>query len=337
VKAQESQGGTAPGNATWRSDAAAPVAVGFGRETTIYVNPYTGAVLGEGAKSWRDFFHFVTELHRWLALEGEKRDIGKAITGACSLAFLFIVLSGIYLWWPQQWRWKAIKAVTVFDRRLKGKARDWNWHNVLGFWASLPLLVIVTTGAVMSYPWANDLLFRLAGSEPPPRNPAGGPGGPGGGGGRRGEGGKGALNLASIDRMAARAEQQVPGWQTISWRQPGSFTIDQSHRGRPDKRTMLTLDPKTGDIVKDESCAKQSRGRQWRLWSRWLHTGEAGGILGQTLAGFAALSATVLVYTGLALSLRRLAAWRKKARTDRLEDGMVTASDASPVEESMTV
>jgi uncharacterized iron-regulated membrane protein len=98
----------------------------------------------------------------------------------------------------------------------------------------------------------------------------------------------------------------------ISWRQPGSFMIDQSHRGRPDKRVMLTLDPKTADVVTEELFANQTRGRQWRLWSRWLHTGEAGGVAGQTLAGLASLAAAVLVFTGLALSCRRLAAWRKK-------------------------
>jgi uncharacterized iron-regulated membrane protein len=218
AKVQENRGGEAPSGVTWRSDAAAPVTVSFGRETTLYVNPYAGESLGEGAKGWREFFHVVTDVHRWLALEGTQRDTGRAITGACNLAFLFLVLSGIYLWWPQQWRWKVFKAVLVFDGRLRGKARDWNWHNVLGFWACLPLLVIVLSGAVMSYPWANDLLFRIAGSEPPARRAPGAPGGPAGGGGRREGGGKAALDFDKLDQLATRAEQQVSDWQMISWR-----------------------------------------------------------------------------------------------------------------------
>lgn len=325
AQGQESQKGATPTSATWRSDSAAPVTVGFGRDLTVYVNPYTGAVLGEGAKGLRDFFHVVTDVHRWLAMEGEKRDTGRAITGAANLVFFFIVLSGIYLWWPQQWRWKSVKAVLLFDGRLSGKARDWNWHNVLGFWSSLPLVVIVASGMVMSYPWANNLLFRLAGSEPPPPRAAGGPGAPGGGnsgpapgeggGGRRGEGAKPTLNFDNLDRLAARAESHVAGWRTISWRQPASFMIDQSHRGRPDKRVMLYLDPKTAEVVNEEVFASQNRGRQWRLWTRWLHTGEAGGVVGQTIAGLASTAAAVLVFTGLALSLRRLAAWRKRGFT----------------------
>ena len=300
--------GTAPSGATWRADSAAPVMVSFGRGGLLYVNPYTGAVLGEGAKGWREFFHLTTDIHRWLAMEGEKRALGKGLTGACNLAFLFLALSGLYLWWPRQWRWKAVKSVVFFDGRLRGKMRDFNWHNVLGFWASLPLVVIIATGAVMSYPWANNLLFRLAGSEPPPPRAAGGP--PPGGGPRR-EGGRPA-NFDAVNALAAKAEQHVADWQAITLRLPAAFTVEQRHRGRPDKKITLNFDGKTGALVSEETFASQNRGRQWRMWARWLHTGEVGGVLGQTLAGLASAAAAVLVFTGLALSIRRLAAWRKR-------------------------
>lgn len=329
AKAQESQGGAAPTSATWKADPRVPTLVSFGRDTTIAMNPYTGEVLPDGAKGTRAFFRFTTDIHRWLAMEGEKRDTGRALTGACNLAFLFLVLSGIYLWWPRQFTWKSVQAIIFFDRRLTGKARDWNWHNVLGFWSSLPLVIIVATGAVMSYPWANNLLFRLAGSEPPPPRSAGGPGavpaggpareagaregGPGReGGSRRGEGARVGLDFAALDRLGARAEAYASDWRSISWRGPASFMIEQSHRGRPDLRTVLTLEPRIAEVVKVESFAKETRGRQWRLWFRWLHTGEAGGVIGQTIAGLASLAAAILVFTGIALSIRRLSAWWRR-------------------------
>ncbi len=303
--------GAAPSGASWRSDATAPVAVSFGREGVLYVNPYSGAVLGEGAKGWREFFHVTTDVHRWLALEGEKRALGKGLTGACNLAFLFLTLSGIYLWWPRQWRWKSVKSVIFFDGRLRGKMRDFNWHNVLGFWASLPLVVIIATGAVMSYPWANNLLFRLAGSEPPPPRAMGGPGGPPGGGPRR-ESGRPAANFEAVNALAAKAGQHLTDWQTITLRLPATFVVEQSHRGRPDQKVTLNFDAKTGALASEETFASLNRGRQWRFWVRWLHTGEAGGFWGQTLAGLASAAAAVLVFTGLALSVRRFAAWRKR-------------------------
>ena len=56
-----------------------------------------------------------------------------------------------------------------FQFHLRGKARDWNWHNVIGFWSSGVLVVLTLTAAVMSYQWANNLLYTLTGNEPPPR------------------------------------------------------------------------------------------------------------------------------------------------------------------------
>jgi uncharacterized iron-regulated membrane protein len=39
---------------------------------------------------------------------------------------------------------------------------------------------------------------------------------------------------------------------------------------------------------------------------RFLHTGEALGVGGQTLAGIVSLTSTLMVWTGLALAWRRL-------------------------------
>jgi uncharacterized iron-regulated membrane protein len=113
--------------------------------------------------------------------------------------------------------------------------------------------------------------------------------------------------------------------------------IDQSHRGRPDKRVMLYLDPKTGAVANKEVFASQPRGRQWRLWSRWLHTGEAGGFGGQTLAGLASAAAVLLVFTGLALSCRRFAAWRRKGKNRDLPGVVSTDSQERSTVDSLSV
>jgi uncharacterized iron-regulated membrane protein len=84
---------------------------GFCCGCTIFVNPYTGVVL-QTINPWR----------RWLALAGGNTAAGRAVTGACTLALLFLIASGFYLWFP--------------------------WQH---------------------YPWANNLLYRLTGSEQPAR------------------------------------------------------------------------------------------------------------------------------------------------------------------------
>ena len=91
-----------------------------------------------GSRS-RAFFRSVVEWHRYLAAAGSSRPVGRAITGASNLAFLFIVVSGIFLWFPRVWRWSAVRGVVWFKGGLRGKARDFNWHNTIGFWSAVPL------------------------------------------------------------------------------------------------------------------------------------------------------------------------------------------------------
>ncbi len=122
----------APTTVILRSDRAAPAGFAFTGGRTIFVNPYTGEIVGEGSKGVRDFFRTITDWHRWLGAQGENRTVARAITGACNTGFLFLVSSGFYLWWPRNWTWSQFKKIVWFKRRLSGKARDFNWHNVIG-------------------------------------------------------------------------------------------------------------------------------------------------------------------------------------------------------------
>lgn len=349
----QAESGT-PTTVTWLAGENAPVKVAFGREKTIYVDPYTGTVLGQGARKMRAFFRGVTDWHRWLAQSGDARDRGKMITGAANLGFLFLVLSGLYLWFPRNWTRSAFRGVLFFRSGLRAKARDFNWHHVIGFWSFVPLAIIVASAAVISYPWASNLVYRLAGEEPPAQNGPPGGGAPGGGaagataraggpsaergarpeggardGGARGEGREGARGgdealLAGVDPLLATARQKVDGWRTISMAMPRSadapvvFNIDRGSGGQPQKRASLSLDRATGAEVKWEPFAAGTTGRKARSILRFAHTGEVLGLAGQTIAGLVSLGAAVLVWTGLALSLRRFAAWR--GRRNRTEE-----------------
>ena len=101
-----------------------------------------------------------------LLLSNPCNPTGKAITGACNTAFLVLAVSGIYLWWPRRWSVESLKAIVLFRGGLAGKARDWNWHNVIGIWSAPVLIVLTASGMVISYRWASDLVYRAAGSTP---------------------------------------------------------------------------------------------------------------------------------------------------------------------------
>lgn len=317
---------------TWRSAPTAPVALAAGPRT-IYANPYTAQIYGEGTgQGLRAFFASMTSWHRYLALSGDQRATGRALTGASNLLFLFLVLSGIYLWWPRTLTWTQVRTVTWFRRGLRAKARDFNWHNVIGFWSAVPLAVVVYSATVISYPWSNDLVYRAMGEQPPapaagrgggpggpgaPNGAGGGPGGRGGGQGGR-AGGPTAPIGAHVDIVVERARQFQSDWQMLALRVPTSdtaplvFTIDRGDAGQPNLRGTLTVDAYTGEVETWEDFTAQTPGRRARTWLRFAHTGEIYGVVGQTIAGLVSAGGAVLVYTGLALAWRRFLAWRRR-------------------------
>ena len=89
-------------------------------------------------------------------------------------------------------------------------------------------------------------------------------------------------------------------------------SIEEPAAWGPRRRSQLSLDPATAETVKWEPYSGQSRGKQWRSWIVPLHTGRAWGPAGQTVAALAAAGAVLLVWTGLAMALRRFFAQFKK-------------------------
>ena len=311
-RVQSERPAAAPTSVTIQADPREAAAVVLARVGVVYVDPGTGRVIGEGSRRTRAALRGVEDWHRWLAAGGEWRAAGRAVTGACTLAFLAISLTGPFLWWPRRWSRPSLRPVTWFQRGLRGRARDFNWHNAIGLWTAAPLALMAVTGAVISYEWANALLFRMAGDVAPER--AGGP--PATARPDRGAEVRPARSsLDGLDRLWSLAQGQVEGWRTLTLRLPVpadgpvTFTIDRGTGARPDLRAQLVLDRRSGETVRWEPYASQTRGRQWRAWARWTHTGEAGGLVGQAVAGLACAGAAALVWTGLALSGRRLRAW----------------------------
>jgi uncharacterized iron-regulated membrane protein len=315
-----------PTAVTWRSGADAPVEVAFGRERTLFLNAYTGEVLGDGSSGVRSFFRTVTDWHRWLGRSESSRPWGKGIADAANLGFFCIVLSGIYLWWPRNWARDAVRSVITFRRGLAGKARDFNWHNVIGLWSWAPLVIIVFSGVMISYGWANRLVYGVFGEKPPAVAPAGAPGSAAGGAPgatssapsaeRRGGGGP-MPSLGGVDALVARAGQRVPSWRSLTLALPASdtaklsFQIDRGMGGEPHKRAELVLD-RTGAEVRWQPFSSLTPGRRTRSILRFAHTGEVLGVVGQTIAGIVSLGISFLVYTGLALTLRRFVSWRRR-------------------------
>lgn len=316
AKVQAARPGTAPISVTLRADPRAPATVTLEGNTPLLVDPYTGGVIGAPPAGLRAFFRTMTAWHRYLAMSGEDRAAGKAITGASNLAFLFIVISGMYLWLPKLWTWIQFKNVLWFRGGLSAKARDFNWHNVIGIWSAVPLAIVIAGAVPISYPWASNLVYRIVGDAPPAPAAAPQQRPPGGAAGRA----PATFVAAGLDGAWSVAQSQIPAWRTMttrlaaSERAPVVITVDEGYGGQPQKRTTLTLDRANAAVSKAETFESLSPGRRARSWLRFAHTGEIYGLTGQSIAGLVTAGGAVLVYTGLALALRRLAAWVARRR-----------------------
>jgi uncharacterized iron-regulated membrane protein len=303
---------------TLRADAAAPATVTFDGNSALLIDPYTAAIIGEPPSGLRSFFRTMTVWHRYIAFEGASRATGKAITGAANLGFLFLVVSGLYLWFPRVWNWIQFRNVLWFRSGLSSKARDFNWHNAIGFWSCVPLAVIVAGVVPISYGWGNTLVYRLTGDTPPPPAAAAArPAEP------RGEQKPQTYVVDGLNASWTAAMAEVPAWRTITTRLATNakaaivLTVDEGYGGQPQLRRTISFDRASASILKNEGFEHLSAGRRVRSFLRFAHTGEFYGLTGQTIAGLASLGGVFLVYTGIALALRRLIAGLRRRQAAR--------------------
>ena len=295
------------GTAVLYANSKQPTEIPAGAEGTLLVDPSSGRILGRAATGTRRFFRTVQDWHRWLGATGKHRAAPGAIMDAANLVFFVLVLSGLFLWLPRKMTWQHFRPALLFRRGLRGKARDFNWHHVIGIWAWLPLLVVTGSGLVLSYQWAIKLTYILTGSAIPAqlrRAPVATV--------------EGAPPLEGLDQAWATVAAKAPGWASIRIQLPNAtsdpltFIIDTGDGGQPQARSTLVVDRRTGKEISWTPFSASNRGQQLRIWLRYAHTGESLGIAGQTIAGLATAGGAMMMYTGFALGLRRLLAWRNR-------------------------
>lgn len=128
----------------------------------IFLDPYTGEV--KKVKNMnRDFFRVVLDGHFYLWLPPA---IGQPIIASATLIFLVMLITGIILWWPKN------KAAAKQRFSIKWSARwrrkNYDVHNVLGFYMSWIGIVLAITGLVWGFQWfANSFYWVTNGAKPP--------------------------------------------------------------------------------------------------------------------------------------------------------------------------
>lgn len=129
---------------------------------SISVNPFTGQV-AEQKSATDSFFHSVMQLHRWLLADAK---VGRPITGAATVIFLVISLTGLILYLPPKvkaWFKRRHLLPSLDLRNIPNKA--FPLHLRLGYYALIPLLIMGFSGLIWSYPSYYKGLEKLLGDK----------------------------------------------------------------------------------------------------------------------------------------------------------------------------
>ncbi len=263
-----------------------------------FVNPYTGAVV-----EWYNYretgFYTVFALHRWLLAESAG---GKTVVGISTLIFLFIIGTGLVLWWPKN---KAILKQRLRIKTWRGKRGVHDLHVVLGFWASIPLFIFAFTGLAWSFEWFNNGVYRAMGSSPEPPKPP-----------------KSAALSGASSASADTAIAQVLGAErggVVFW-QAGfpkdstaalTVTVLPASASIESATTAYHFDQYSGRLIKRVRYEDRSRGQQVRSAFKPVHTGAVWGWPSKIIAALACAVGTTMPLTGTILWWNRT---RKKRR-----------------------
>lgn len=273
-----------------KSDPEASVEVILKDKTSIYINPYSGKILGSGNRD-TDFFGTVLRLHRSLLL-GEP---GKIITGTSATIFIIMLISGIILWWPKSKSNRKAKFSLKKNAKLPRKIYD--LHSVLGFYAAWILIFSATTGIIWSFDWAENTMYWLANSKKDVR--------------RMHSKEIGATDF-QVDIILANAKSLSPEAKDYFLNMPEDSTgvykvnLQYANGGFFRKSDQFVYDRYTGELLQSKYFKTESTGEKIKATNYNIHTGKALGLPGQFLVFFAALIAASLPVTGF------LIWWKKR-------------------------
>lgn len=301
------------------------------RRASMYMDQYTGEIMGKYERA--PFFNFMFRMHRWL-LDSMKQDggifWGKMIVGTSTLMFVFVLISGIVVWWPRTR--KALKNSLKIVAN-KGWRRFWyDLHVAGGMYALVFLLAMALTGLTWSFQWYRTGFYKTFGVEVQPgmghgnaaanatakggkreESPEGRSGRPGNrsekpeGRGEHSESREGRkrspyTNWQQVYEQLAEAN---PDYKLISV-SDGSASVALPRFGNQRGTDRYKFNPRNGEITETTLYKDLDNSGKIRGWIYSVHVGSWGGMLTRILTFVAALVGASLPLTGYYLWIRRL-------------------------------
>lgn len=282
------------------------------RRASMYVDQYTGEITGKYERA--PFFNFMFRMHRWL-LDSMKQDggifWGKMIVGTSTLIFVFVLISGVVVWWPRTR--KALKNSLKIVAN-KGWRRFWyDLHVAGGMYALVFLLAMALTGLTWSFQWYRTGFYKTFGVEVQPSmghgNAAANATAKGGkrDGKPEGREGRGAHRYSPYTNWQQVYEQLAeanPDYKQISV-SDGSASVAVPRFGNQRGTDRYKFNPRNGEITETTLYKDLDNSGKIRGWIYSVHVGSWGGMLTRILTFVAALIGASLPLTGYYLWIRK--------------------------------
>lgn len=277
------------------------------RRASLFVNPYTGEVLGN--KERTPFFRTMFFLHRWLMDSPSSDDSifwGRIIVGISTIMFIVVLITGMISGWSRMRK----KVKNRFKIHLSKGWRRFNYdlHVLGGFYAVVFLLAMALTGLTWSFPWYRTAFNSVFGVKIQPK-----------------------VALQSKPSTPQSKENTVHSsyaawpivYATIAAENPTykqvrinsqSASVSFEKWGNTSAADTYEYDSLNGDILSVERYKEKGKASKIRGWTYSVHTGSWGGWITKILSFMAALLGASLPLSGYYLWWKRISSKKRRKK-----------------------
>jgi uncharacterized iron-regulated membrane protein len=267
--------------------------------TTVYINPYDGAVLGNaiGLTNSDLALGYIHQLH--LRLVPDPRLVprlaaaGKTVVSFAGLLLCLLVPTGVILWWRRKStsvNWKESWFRIFFDS-----------HQAIGIYAALFLLIASITGIMIGFGFGEKAYYGITRSSPPVR-PQPWPSVPV----------PGAAPIMA-DQAIEIARRAMPNATVAMLVRPlraaGSYTVMMRVPEETSEavHSSVTIDQYSGNVLNVRNFLTESAGYRLIRFNRSIHTGDVLGLPTHIIVSLSSLLLVAMVITGLVIWWKKLA------------------------------
>ncbi|QDW25603.1 PepSY domain-containing protein [Pedobacter sp. KBS0701] len=261
-----------------------------------YFNPYNASLVKKGGEDW---LQVVEHLHTSLLLG----KTGKFIIEWSVVIFILMLITGLILWFPGQMR--LLKQSLTIKRKASFKRLNYDLHNVLGFYASVILLITALSGLYFAFKEVKNAASFFTGS-------------------KLGQG-KAIVsaNPTHIDSLPVRYNKI---YTEAKIKYPGAISTSFSLRGKGELRLRMIYPyrwaRKQNTFFYEEATGRMIRAKLYKDFNGAdlieatnydLHTGRLLGLPNKIISLLAALIAASLPITGFIIWWKKRKKHKKKS------------------------